>query len=172
MRYTTIIDVTEFPDIWRNPNAVRLYFFMAMKCGYHDNDRDVLKISIRNLAFMAGLTLSACRFALKMLHNNGLISRNNDAWVVKKFLMDQTITPRSSNKKTQASTSRALEQLQLDKKLEQERRARNGELQQDPAAFIKQYEDYMNEPSTALRKAFLTRWKSKYQELTKRDERT
>lgn len=166
MRYTTIIDVTEIPDIWRNPNAVRLYFFMAMKCGYHDNDRDVLKISIRNLAFMAGLTLSACRHALKVLHGHGLIAQNNDAWVVKKFLLDQTITPRSSNKKRQADITREQEQLALDRKLDEERRSRSGELLQDPAAFIKQYEDYMKEPTSALRKAFLTRWKDKYQELT------
>lgn len=166
MRYTTIIDVTEVPDIWRNPNAVRLYFFMAMKCGYHDNDRDVLKISIRNLAFMAGLTLSACRHALKVLQGHGLISQSNDAWVVKKFLLDQTITPRSSNKKRQAEINREQEQQLLDKKLDEERRARNGELQQDPAAFIEQYEYYMKEPTNVVRKAFLTRWKDKYQELT------
>lgn len=166
MRYTTIIDVTEIPDIWRNPNAVRLYYFMAMKCGYHDNDRDILKISIRNLAFMAGLTLSACRHALKVLNGHGLIAQSNDAWVVKKFLLDQTITPRASNKNRQAEITREQEQFALDCKLDVERRIRSGELLQDPAAFIKQYEEYMKEPTTSLRKAFLTRWKDKYHELT------
>ena len=165
MRYTTCIDLTEIPDVWRNPNVVRLYYFMAMKCGYHDNDRDVLKISLRNLAYMAGLTLSATRHALKVLVAHGLLAQSNDAWVVKKFLLDQTITPRSSNKKRQAEITREQEQLALDRKLDEERRSRSGELLQDPAAFIKQYQDYMKDPSTAIRKAFLTRWMDKYQEL-------
>lgn len=168
MRYTTCIDLTEIPDVWRNPNAVRLYYFMAMKCGYHDNDRDVLKISLRNLAYMAGLTLSATRHALKVLGAHQLIAQSNDAFVVKKFLLDQTITPRSSNKKTQAAITREQEQQVLDRKLEDERRTRNGELLTDPAAFIKQYQDYMRDPSTSIRKAFLTRWKNKYDELTQR----
>lgn len=168
MRYTTCIDLTEIPDVWRNPNAVRLYYFMAMKCGYHDNDRDVLKISLRNLAYMAGLTLSATRHAIKVLLTHGLLTYVNDSFVVKKFLLDQTITPRSSNKKTQAAITREQEQLALERKLDDERRIRNGELMQDPDAFIKQYQDYMSDPSTSIRKAFLTRWKNKYDELTQR----
>lgn len=165
MRYTTCIDLTEIPDVWRNPNAVRLYYFMAMKCGYHDNDRDVLKISLRNLSYMAGLTLSATRHALKVLAAHQLLAQSNDAFVIKKFVLDQTITPRSSNKKRQAEITREQEQLVLDRKLDEERRSRNGELLSDPNAFIKQYQDYMKDPSTAIRKAFLTRWKDKYQEL-------
>lgn len=95
MRYTTVIDVTEIPDIWRNPNCTRLYFYMAMRCGYHDNDRDRLCISIRNLAYAAGLSLSACRHALKVLQKFGLVSPMGEYYLVKKFLLETKPTSRT-----------------------------------------------------------------------------
>lgn len=168
MRYTTVIDITEIPDIWRNPNVCRLYFYMALKCGYHDNDRDVLRISLRNLAYAAGLTLSATRHALRILLKHQLVSQNQDAWIVRKFLLDQAISPRAKQAKSAAAEAREHQQQQLDKRLDQERRYRMGELDENPAEFIRQYEEYLQDPSNMIRKAFLTRWKGKYEELKAR----
>lgn len=94
MRYTTIIDITEFPVIWRNPNAARLYFFMAMKCGYHDDDRDVLEMSLRTMAGQTDLTLSAIRNALGQLQKAGLATKDGDTWRVKKWVSSEAPTPR------------------------------------------------------------------------------
>lgn len=117
MRYTTIIDVTEIPDIWRNPNAVRLYFYMAMRCGYHDDDRDQLRISIRNLAYASGLTLSACRHALKVLQKFGLVSPMEDYYQVKKFLLELKPTSRTQRTTGAGGTSTEFKLSEEDQRL-------------------------------------------------------
>lgn len=117
MRYTTIIDVTEIPDIWRNPNAVRLYFYMAMRCGYHDDDRDQLRISIRNLSYASGLTLSACRHALKVLQKFGLVSPMGEYYQVKKFVLEQKPTSRTQRTTGAGGTITEVEKSEQDLRL-------------------------------------------------------
>ena len=105
MRYTTVIDVTEIADVWQNPNITRLYFFMALKCGYHDDDRDILRISLRNLASQASLTLSATRHALKVLETAKLVAHEKEAWRVTKFVLDKKPTSRTQKTTTTMSAS-------------------------------------------------------------------
>lgn len=95
MRYTTIIDVTEMEAVWRNHNASRLYLYMALRCGYHDDDRDKLQLSIRTLAYRTGISLSACRHALKLLQAHGLVSPMGDHWRVTKFVLEKKPTART-----------------------------------------------------------------------------
>ena len=95
MRYTTVIDITEFPQIYRNIHARLVYIHMALKAGYHDDDRDVCRLSIRNLAADVGITLSAARNALQQLEKAGLISRNSDCWIVKKWVAMDAPSPRT-----------------------------------------------------------------------------
>lgn len=122
MRYTTVIDVTEIADVWRNPNITRLYFFMALKCGYHDEDRDILKISLRSLAAQASLSISATRHALKVLQSLKLVALENDAWRVTKFILDKKPTSRTQ-KNTATMYDAALErQRQAELKKEEETR--------------------------------------------------
>lgn len=122
MRYTTVIDLTEFPEIWRNPNIARLYFFMALKCGYHDDDRDILRISLRNLAAQASLTISATRHALKVLESFKLVTQEKEAWRVTKFILDKKPTSRTQ-KNTAPMVDEALErQRQAEMKKEEETR--------------------------------------------------
>lgn len=118
MRYTTVIDLTEFPDIWRNSNCTRLYLYMALRCGYHDQDRDVLTMSSRNLAMGAGITHSACRHALKVLQSHQLLSMEGNAWRVKKFVID--IKPSSRTQSTTAVSDHRL----VEKDLRRENRER------------------------------------------------
>lgn len=169
MRYTTVIDVTEIPDVWRNPNVSRLYFYMAMRCGYHDDDRDQLRISIRNLAFAAGLSLSACRHALKVLQKFNLISPMGDYYLVKKFLLEQRISPRAKTIKQQQddiiAADREQQQQALDRRLAEERRARNRSQEQLDAEFLQQYESYSREPNSPMRRAFLQQGKERYEKL-------
>ena len=96
MRYTTCIDITEITLVWHNHNVARVYYFLAMKCGYHDEDRDIIRISIRNLAAQLSLTVSATRHALRILIKTGLISHHGDAWLVMKWLPASTPTPREN----------------------------------------------------------------------------
>lgn len=95
MRYTTLIDISEIPTIYNNLNARLLYLHMALRSGYHDNDRDQLKCSLRRLADAAGLTLSATRHALGLLEREKLITRTDHAWQVKKWINETPPTPRS-----------------------------------------------------------------------------
>lgn len=102
MRYTTLIDITEIPAIYRNVHARLLYMHMALRAGYHDADRDVLNVSIRRLADEAGLSVSATRHALATLQKGGLIAKQGTAWKVLKWIAAPPPTPR-----TQAAARKA-----------------------------------------------------------------
>lgn len=101
MRYTTLIDISELPDVYRNKNARLLYMHMVLKSGYHDQDRDLLDKSLRSLASEAGLTLSATRHAVAQLEAAGLLKKEQGTWRVKKWIIQEIPTPR-----TQKTTSR------------------------------------------------------------------
>lgn len=105
MRYTTIIDISEFPAIYRNRNARLLYIHMALKSGYHDDDRDVLDCSIRRLSAAVGLSISATRHALAILERAGLVTKDGIKWRVKKFVLEQKITSRRQSNTASAGPS-------------------------------------------------------------------
>ena len=71
MRYTTIIDIRDFPELYRNQNLRLLYLHLVLKSGYHDDDRDQVHTSIRRLGYETGLTVSAVRHGLAMLKKFG-----------------------------------------------------------------------------------------------------
>ena len=98
MRYTTVIDVRDFPTVWRNNNTTRLYVHMVLACGFHDEDRDQLKASVRGLAASAGLTVAAVRTGLAQLMKAGLVKRNGDTWTVVKWVAQTKPTPRQQAK--------------------------------------------------------------------------
>lgn len=147
MRYTTVIDVTEIADVWQNPNISRLYFYMALKCGYHDDDRDILRISLRNLAAQSSLTLSATRHALKVLENAKIVSKEKEAFRVTKFVLDKK--PTSRTQKTTATTSASEEAAEkaraADMKKEEEIRMKREFLHNASAAEIQKIIDKLNE---------------------------
>lgn len=74
MRYTTAIDISDVPELYRNKQIVLLYFHLCLRSGYHADDRDLYHRSFRVLSSEVGITLSACRHALKVLHSHGLVS--------------------------------------------------------------------------------------------------
>lgn len=123
MRYTTIIDISEVPSVYRNNNARLLYIHMALKAGYHDDDRDVLETSIRILAAQTGLTISAVRHALHVLEAVQLIKREGSAWIIKKWLPMQTTSPRPkvSQKQLDAAQDEANLRARQERKEELER---------------------------------------------------
>ena len=113
MRYTTIIDISEFPSIYHNPRARLVYLHLALKAGYHEEDRDICLLSIRRLAADVGLTISSTRHALAVLERAQLIERFGISWRVKKFVLSTPIPPRArSQRKQKEIEARAYEEAQ------------------------------------------------------------
>lgn len=103
MRYTTIIDISDMPEVYRNRTARLLYIHLALAAGYHDEDRDQVRQSLRVMALRAGLTLSAVRHALALLQRAGLVSKDGDVWKVKKWFVDTPPSPRRQPKDRRAA---------------------------------------------------------------------
>lgn len=124
MRYTTVIDISEMPSVYKSHNATRLYLHMSLKAGYHDNDRDLLTASIRTLAADTGLTVSATRHALAVLTKARLIAKVGDIWAIRKWVSEQPIMTRPKTAKQQAADAEKARQ-----KAEREAREREAAAQ-------------------------------------------
>lgn len=123
MRYTTIIDITELPSIYRNHNARLVYLHLVLKCGYHDADRDMTDTSIRQLSAAVGLTISATRHALLQLQSVGLLTREGRVWTVRKFVAQSPISARAKTTR-QAQQRAEARQREADEQVREQERAR------------------------------------------------
>lgn len=123
MRYTTIIDIREFPQIYRNNHVKLVYLHLVLISGYHDEDRDQTPISIRQICYDTGLSLSAVRHSLKVLITAGLLSRSGINWTVKKFVLDKPISPRIRSEKKRS----AAENLERERIIKEEQSQREKE---------------------------------------------
>lgn len=123
MRYTTVIDIREFPQIYRNNNAKLVYLHLVLISGYHDEDRDQTPISIRQICYDTGLSLSAVRHSLKVLISAGLLTRSGITWTVKKFVLDKPISPRIRSEKKRT----AAENLERERIIKEEQNQREKE---------------------------------------------
>lgn len=123
MRYTTVIDIREFPQIYRNNNAKLVYLHLVLISGYHDEDRDQTPISIRQICYDTGLSLSAVRHSLKVLISAGLLTRTGITWTVKKFVLDKPISPRIRSEKKRT----AAENLERERIIKEEQSQREKE---------------------------------------------
>lgn len=126
MRYTTIIDLSEFPALYRSASVRLLYMHMVFKSGYHDDDRDMLLTSIRRLAQETGLTVGAVRHALQQLETVSLITKDGQLYRIKKYILERPITARAKSRR-QEEQQAANAQLQAEKE-ERERQYRQDEL--------------------------------------------
>lgn len=113
MRYTTVIDISEMPEVYRNATARLVYLHLALKAGYHDNDRDRASVSIRRLAMDVDVTVSAARHAIRQLERAGLLKREGAAFVVKKWVEEQTITTRARTKREMQEQIQILERQKV-----------------------------------------------------------
>lgn len=147
MRYTTVIDLTEFRQLYKNKNAVLVYFHLALKSGWHDHDRDILEVSVRNLAYDTGLSVAAVRHALKILEDAKLLSHVGSVWTVVKWVMTEEPTKRARNSReakqieVAAERKRAEEKRELEAEIERTRRAQL--LQQGKTSFMVWYESQL-----------------------------
>lgn len=144
MRYTTIIDITEFPQVFNNQNACRLYLYMCLKAGYHDNDRDLLDISIRRLALQANLSLSATRHALAVLERHHLLTRIGTVFQITKWVQAQEISSRPKTVRQQkaidAAAARARDQEEKERAEAVDKQRRLALQSQGKTSFMLYYE--------------------------------
>lgn len=116
MRYTPIIDISEQPILYKNLNIRLVYLHMVLKSGYHNYDRDIYNISIRNLANEVGISVSAVRHALDMLQKAKMIVRKDGVYYVRKWVVQQDITPRARTERQQKAQQEAQERIEDEKK--------------------------------------------------------
>lgn len=120
MRYTTIIDISEISEVYRNTTARLIYMHMCLKAGYHDADRDLVRLSIRRVSADVGVTVSATRHALRLLERVGLLTREGELWRVKKWVEEQKITTRAKTKRDMQEQIQRLERQRQQVILEQQ----------------------------------------------------
>lgn len=118
MRYTTVIDISEIAEIYRNPAAVRVYIHLALNCGYHDYDRDIYTGSIRRLMADLGLSLSATRHAIKVLQAHNLVRLQGGVYVITKYIPSETITPRPKTAKQVAQQAETVRRNEAQQTME------------------------------------------------------
>lgn len=124
MRYTTIIDITQCQDIYRNKNIRLLYLHLVLRSGYHDHDRDLLRCSLRTLAAETGLSVAAVRNALRILEKWQLVKRQGEILNVRKWVPEQTISKRQPSARQQQAAA-----LKATREMEQEQREREAEIE-------------------------------------------
>ena len=124
MRYTTIIDITQCRDLYRNKNIRILYLHLVLRAGYHDHDRDLMRCSLRTLAAETGLSLAAVRNALRQLEKWQMVKRDNDILYVRKWVPEQAISKRQTSARQQQAAA-----LKAAREMDQERREREAEIQ-------------------------------------------
>lgn len=171
MRYTTIIDVRNL-SWYRNPSARLVYIHLVMTAGWHDDDRDIARISYRRLAIEVGLTLSATRHALHQLTTTGMITATDKGWMVKKWEIPKDITPLQKvikGKKSAAAAAGSGTREPIER-LEQERHERKALAISGKSQFMVYYENQLvkanNGDAEAL--AAVERYKSIYEEHQKK----
>lgn len=130
MRYTTIIDLTEFPTLYKNQTIRLVYLHLCLRSGYHDNDRDLVQMSVRSVAKEVGITIAAARHALHQLETFSLIQREGTMWKVRKFVVEQPITAR-------AKTARAARAAEIKKVEIEEAERREAQRQAEEKERIK-----------------------------------
>lgn len=130
MRYTTIIDISEYPQVYRSQNARLVYLHMCLKAGYRDDDRDLCRCSLRSLETDVGISLSAVRAAVKLLTKTRLIERQGTFYKVSKWVELGTISPRAKTAKevkqkaSQDLYEQDLERRRAEQRQEDRRRAK------------------------------------------------
>lgn len=145
MRYTTIVDISEFSSLYRNKNVRLVYLHLCLRSGYHDTDRDLIDISVRQLAGAVDLSVSAVRHALRVLQDTNMLKREGMLWHVRKFIIEQEITPRAKTereaKRKREERARESEREAIDKRLESERAERERMANEGTDSVIIYYEE-------------------------------
>lgn len=123
-----MIDISEWPELYQNVNVRCVYLHLVLRSGYHDDDRDQIRTSLRRVASQTGCTVAAVRHAVKVLQVHGLLKIEGSTWQVKKWVIDQSITSRAQQRAQAAAAAKTADQQQRArerelKDIERERQA-------------------------------------------------
>ena len=129
MRYTTIIDISQAPAIYKSENLRLVYLHLCLTCGYHDDDKGLLRQSLRQMASEVGCTMSALRHALRQLEKWQLVRRYRGKLYVRNWCEERPITTparRARKAKAEQSEQSLIEihrqhQEQLEKSIKEAR---------------------------------------------------
>lgn len=170
MRYTTIIDLREFPKVYANLNCRLVFLHLTLAADYHAEKRDLANCSLRQLAQETGCSLSAVRHAIRMLHNEGLLTRGEGGLMVKKFVMSQEIPKRPRNGKQAAAAQAAAEAERQNAERDRAREERRMHQERLAAAkktqFMEVYEQWMKNAreGSAMAKARCKDMRERYEQ--------
>ena len=101
MRYTTILDITEFPSLYETTNTRLVYLHLALKAGHQAYNKGMVITTLTRLSNEVGVTVSALRWSLNKLQKFGLVkvdtvkakySRQIRIYVGKKIDKRQNVT--------------------------------------------------------------------------------
>lgn len=146
MRYTTIIDISTIDTIYNNINSVRIYLHCCLKCGYSEENKDLIMISIRQLSRELNISISAVRNSLKQLQKFGLISISGGIIKVNKWLENPEYAKRKTSRQIKLEeVKQEIESKKQADKLqdEQERRAKIEMLRKGYTPYMKVYMGYL-----------------------------
>lgn len=104
-RYTTIIDIRD-TSLYASPSARLLYLHLCLSSGYHKDDQDEVRQSVRQLSREVGVSVSAIRCAMSSLVAAGLLRREGGRNYVCKFVRP-VIAARGSAKVVSDGTEEA-----------------------------------------------------------------
>lgn len=148
MRYTTIIDITEAPMIYRSESVRLVYLHLCLTCGYHDNDKGLIRHSLRRMASDVGVTLSALRHALRVLGKYDLVRRHRGKLYVRNFVGEQAITtPRKRAKKAQEAQEQEAARAERERLAQQQEVLRS---ERDDAVTREEWEQMKKERTKNL----------------------
>lgn len=114
---------------------------LTLKSGYHDDDRDQIRTSLRRVAQDTGCTLAAVRHAVKLLVNAGLLKIDGQVWHVTKWVIGQSITTRAQQKAQAAAAAKTTEQQQRARERELKDLERERQRDEDRRAAVS-YEEW------------------------------
>lgn len=147
MRYTPIIDISENKTLYQNINVRLVYLHLVLKSGYHDYNRDMISISLRQLSNEVGITLGAVRHALEILTKAKMIYKKDNVYHVRKWIVEQKITSRATSKRQEQAIQNQKDREKENKEREieyQERQKRVEELRrQGKTEYMVYYESMM-----------------------------
>lgn len=152
MRYTTIIDISQCPEIYKNRHARLVYLHLCLKSGYHDHDRDLVRTSIRILSADTGLSVSAVRNAVRQLIKWRLLELQNGIYKVTKWVPEQTISSRPKSRRQQQADELAAERVRQNEQREREaelERIRRQNLAASGRSSLDEYREYLKEKAAA-----------------------
>lgn len=148
MRYTTIIDITDIPQVYNNINATRIYLHLCLTCGFTADDLDTIRISYRQLAAQLSMTLSAVRHSLSLLIRYHLITIEDNIITVRKYLpkaeykdrpkTQQEYKDEQYRKKVKADFEMSMEEA---KNFEEEQENENQRRKAQVLSFCRHYRD-------------------------------